>query len=357
MNGAGGDLENQRGPTTRGIWIKLGLSKSTRFPHFGGGLLRGGWVVPRILVVDDSLSELSSASGLIGRALPQAEVVQCADGQGALDANERRPADLIVSDLDVPDVNGLELLDELRAQGSSAPIVLITGQGDDEVTVQALLAGATSYIPKSALSSYLVGTVRSVLQLSRRRRSAQRVMHNLIRHEQDFCFGNDVSLVTPFIEIIQELLAGAAGFDNSETIRTGMALHEALTNAIYHGNLELDSELRQEDERVFYDLCETRRVITPYRERNIHVTVAIDEQNASFTIRDEGPGFDVRSALARLDDGELDLDRIGGRGLLLIRSFMDQLSFNATGNEIHLVKSHVDTADAQSSEMAAPACC
>jgi DNA-binding response OmpR family regulator len=327
------------------------------FPHFGGSLLSGDWAVPRILVVDDSLSDLSSASGQIERALPDAHVVQCADGGAALEANERRQADLIVTDLQVPDVNGLELLEELRGQGSTAPIVLITGEGDDEVTMQALLAGATSYIPKSALSAYLVGTVRSVLQLSRRRRAARRVMHNLIRHEQDFCFGNDVTLVTPFIEIIQELLAGAAGFDSSATIRTGMALHEALTNAIYHGNLELDSDLRQVDERVFHALCETRRLISPYCERQIHVTVGIDERQARFTIRDEGPGFDSRAALALLDNGDLDLDRVGGRGLLLIRSFVDELSFNSAGNEIHMVKSLATGADAQASETAAPACC
>ena len=62
---------------------------------------------------------------------------------------------------------------------------------------------------------------------------------------------------------------------------------------------------------------------------------------AVYRIRDEGPGFDP----ARLPDptDPARLERTTGRGLLLIRAFMDEVAFNGTGNQITLLKRHTTT--------------
>jgi anti-sigma regulatory factor (Ser/Thr protein kinase) len=54
-----------------------------------------------------------------------------------------------------------------------------------------------------------------------------------------------------------------------------------------------------------------------------------------FVIRDDGPGFDVREIP---DPGQTDLDKLSGRGLLLMRTFMDEVAFNSQGNQVTLVK-------------------
>src|SRR5581483_4036213 len=98
-------------------------------------------------------------------------------------------------------------------------------------------------------------------------------------------------------------------------MQVGVALHEALANALYHGNLEVSSELRQsDDERPFYELAERRCHLAPYRDRCIHVESRVERSRATFRVRDEGPGFDASKAAAPADDGML----IGGRGLLLM---------------------------------------
>lgn len=138
------------------------------------------------------------------------------------------------------------------------------------------------------------------------------------------------------MQLIQEELDGLGVLDRTGRIRVGVALQEALTNALYHGNLELSSDLRQDDERAFHEAAEVRRGLPPYASRQIRVLVRIDRETATFTISDDGPGFDI-SRIDRPIEPE-ELFRIGGRGLLLIRTFMDDVTFNAVGNVITMIK-------------------
>ena len=121
--------------------------------------------------------------------------------------------------------------------------------------------------------------------------------------------------------------------DATARMRVGVALQEALANALYHGNLEVSSDLRQDDEREFYEPRPPPKVEEPYRDRRIHVEARLDRDAATYTIEDEGPGFDT-SSLDRPIDPE-DLMRIGGRGMLLIRTFMDEVSHNDGGQPDH----------------------
>lgn len=63
---------------------------------------------------------------------------------------------------------------------------------------------------------------------------------------------------------------------------------------------------------------------------------SLDRSAVTYVVRDDGPGFDT-SALDRPIEAE-EMMRVGGRGLLLIRTFMDEVSFNTDGNQITLIK-------------------
>ena len=77
-------------------------------------------------------------------------------------------------------------------------------------------------------------------------------------------------------------------------------------------------------------------MIWPFCDRKVHVYTSLNAERVKFVIRDEGPGFNHRKVLNPTEAENL--DRVGGRGLLLIRSFMDEVSFNARGNEVTLLK-------------------
>jgi anti-sigma regulatory factor (Ser/Thr protein kinase) len=116
---------------------------------------------------------------------------------------------------------------------------------------------------------------------------------------------------------------------------------------MYHGNLEISEEelakaRAQLDERVLQRLIEERSRDERIAERTILVVAHLTHEAARFVIRDQGRGFNVRIA----DTGRGSDNFEGGmhRGLTLIRSLMDEVTFNDSGNELTLHKrSHTRT--------------
>ena len=151
-----------------------------------------------------------------------------------------------------------------------------------------------------------------------------------------FVLSNDPTLLTNLVTHMQDLLHQMELLPQNDRLRVGVALEEALLNAAYHGNLEVSSQLREQDHAAYYELARERSGCTPYSERNIYVDVELSPEIVQYVIRDEGPGFDPGELPDPTDPANL--DRPCGRGLLLMRTFMDGVEYNPLGNEVTLVK-------------------
>src|SRR5437588_6832227 len=102
---------------------------------------------------------------------------------------------------------------------------------------------------------------------------------------------------------LQDDLAGMRLCGDSRRLHVGVALEEALTNALYHGNLEVSSALRQDgDTGAYRRLADARRRQAPYRDRRVHVRARLAAAvGAVIVVRDEGPGFDPTTPPAPTD--------------------------------------------------------
>jgi anti-sigma regulatory factor (Ser/Thr protein kinase) len=124
--------------------------------------------------------------------------------------------------------------------------------------------------------------------------------------------------------------------DEAERLRVGIALEEGLLNAFYHGNLEVSSSLKEIDHEMYTSLAKQRCREEPYVDRRIYVHARFTRAEARYTIRDEGPGFDLASLPDPTDPANL--EKPSGRGVLLMRTFLDEVHYNEKGNEVVLVK-------------------
>ena len=213
---------------------------------------------------------------------------------------------------------------------------MMTSQGSEEIAVTALEKGAASYVPKRILSRRLPETVERILEISREVKEQARLMERMVADECAFVLENDIRLIASFVRYLRQGLRGVGLCDESDHTRISIAVEEALLNAYYHGNLEVDSRLREGDGNEFQELARQRREELPYRNRRISIRAAYSDSEAVFVIRDDGEGFDARQ-IPDASDPE-NLLRPSGRGLLLMQSFMDELRFNDVGNEVTMIK-------------------
>ena len=288
-----------------------------------------------VLVVDDNPIDRHVAGRMIERDLGW-RVEYASDGREALAVLDSLRPNLILTDLFMPEVDGLELVVTVRQRFPFVPVVLMTGQGNEEIALRALQSGAASYVPKKRLGKNLVETLDKVATSAEMGLRKQQLLASMTETESSFILENDRTLVTPLVSLLQEMLSRMRLVDARDQVRVGVALEEALTNALYHGNLGVDSDLKDNDDALFARLAAERCREAPYRDRRIHVRARLTTSEAVISIRDEGAGFDP-SKLPDPTDPQ-NLDRPSGRGLLLIRTFMDEVRHNPTGNQITMVK-------------------
>jgi CheY-like chemotaxis protein len=289
-----------------------------------------------VLVVDDSTLDRYLAGALIQEHAGW-EAVYAEDGRQALDILRDHPPDLVLTDLQMPEINGLELVEAIQRDFTRIPVILMTGVGSEEIAVAALKKGAASYVPKRNLAGDLARTIEKVLGVALATRNQQHVLECLDQADFHFVLANDVSRIGPIIGHVQDVMLHMNLIDQTGLIRVGTALHEVLVNAIEHGNLEMNTDLRENGDRSAYrQLVDQRRQQLPYRDRRVRLQALISRAEAVCVVADEGPGFDPTKLPDPTEPSNL--ERAGGRGIFLVRTFMDEVRFNAAGNEVTLIK-------------------
>jgi len=298
----------------------------------------------KILIVDDNPVDRTLAGRLLqkhdgwGDLSPgnTLHLLSANDGVEATAVAERDKPDLILTDLHMPNRDGLELVEEIRLRHLGIPVVLMTAHGSEEIALQALKVGASSYVPKKLLAQDLLDTVLSVLETSHAGRNHARLLDCLTASESHFVLENDSALIPPLIGYLKDSRFRICGADETGLVRVTLALREAVLNSMHHGNLELSSELRQGDEAAYHKLAAERVAKKPYCDRRVHVEARDTPEGSTYVIRDEGNGFDPSSLPDPLDPENM--EKVSGRGLLLIRTFMDEVRHNSKGNEITMIK-------------------
>ena len=288
-----------------------------------------------ILVVDDSATDLKLAGALLKRD-PRLTIAYAANGQEALDSFATLIPDAVVTDLQMPEMDGLELVSAINEQYPRVPVILMTAAGSEEIAVKALQLGASSYVPKRRLTNDLLEIVNRVLETAREDASHSRLMTCITHYECEFVLENDPKLISTLVHYLRQSAKSLDLGEEGDRLRVGMALDEALLNAHYHGNLEVSSQLREKDHSEFYKLARERAQVEPYIDRRIHVWYSMTPREAIYRIRDEGPGFDPKLLPDPTDPANL--EKPSGRGVLLMKTFMDEVIYNDAGNEVTMIK-------------------
>ena len=297
----------------------------------------------KILIADDNPVDRTLIKGILNNQTQwQVDAVESGSAAAAKvkmgvqaggAGNDQRPS-VLITDLLMPGLDGLELISQIKVIDPALPIVLITNSDNQEIAMSALRAGATSFSPKQSLATDLVTTINQVLEVAQRMKYTHSESFCAVPDHQAFVLENESSLIGPTIENLQN---GLPRWSDSDRLQIGMAIEEALTNAMHHGNLEVCSKLRDGDsDEDYYQTIAQRKKMADFRSRKVRVEAEYSDDHICIQISDEGAGFDPNAVPdPRCQEN---LNRVSGRGLLLIRSFMDQVAHNAVGNQITMTK-------------------
>ena len=290
----------------------------------------------RILVVEDSPVQAKHLEFILQAAGHTTTHAQ--DGHVALDLVREAVPDLVLTDMHMPKMSGLELTGELRAGWPKLPVVVTTERGSEDLAVEALRNGASGYLPKRNLARDLAPLVDEIIAVTAAQKSRDEFLTRLVTAEYRFELENDPEVTGQVVGQVEAVMAQMGLFDESARMRVGMAVHEASVNAIVHGNLEVDSVLKAGDWGLYHAEVKRRAGVAPYATRRVSVTIrAIREpQLLEVRVLDQGSGYDPTTLPDPTDPANL--ERASGRGLLLIRTFFDEVTHEQGGREIVMTK-------------------
>jgi two-component system, NtrC family, nitrogen regulation response regulator NtrX len=134
-----------------------------------------------LLIVDDEANTLASLSRAFRLAGHEASV--CDNAGKALELAKAQTFDLILSDVVMPGKDGLTLLEELKQQGVTTPVVMMSGQAHIEMAVRATRLGALDFLEKPISTDKLLLTVENALRLQRLERENRQLRQRLGKHQ------------------------------------------------------------------------------------------------------------------------------------------------------------------------------
>jgi two-component system chemotaxis response regulator CheY len=120
--------------------------------------------MPKMMVVEDSSAMRALIASILGQ-VEDAEVVEVASGFEALKKLPRGHLDIIIMDINMPDINGLELLSFVRKSPmyANTPVLIVTTEGGEEDRRRGMALGANAYLAKPFEPDELLATVRHLL--------------------------------------------------------------------------------------------------------------------------------------------------------------------------------------------------
>ncbi len=313
-------------------------------------------VAKKILIVDDE----QIIRNVLKRKLEQStsyEVFTADDGVPALEIFKSQPVDLVISDLIMNQMNGIELLRNLKAHDPRVPVIIITGYGTLDDAIEAIKLGAEDFIKKPFDINEVIVTIDKTFRKLDEEADQRAIIKHIAAEDVTLELPTDFDFLNKVINYVFSHLKARwqVGAENLHDVK--VCLYEALYNAFEHGSLGISEEEKSRyleiGQQAYRDFLAQRVEDPMYRSRIITVRVHIDMESLKVAIRDQGSGFDAGMRAANFFDSE-ELFKSSGRGLLLITSLMDEVSFNADGNEILMTKMRANVSGGESLAAAAP---
>ena len=237
------------------------------------------------------------------------DVLLAQNGAEALEILGEETIDLLITDLKMPVLDGMELLASSKERYPQIPVIMVTAYGTIESAVEAIKLGALNFITKPFDMDRILDVVEKCEELRRLSILTYKVIP-FIDYTLRMCLPSDIDLTRGAIYHIAESARRHGFSPDQTTVDVPLVLGEAIRNAVVHGNRNDPGK------------C-------------VEIEASITKDRIMITVTDEGDGFDT----SRLDEF-LQPDRLSEtnqRGLMLMQCKADRISYNDKGNSVTII--------------------
>ncbi len=286
----------------------------------------------KFLIVDDDVSLLALLEVQL-LELGHDVVLAPGAGQALAELEHNSGFDLLLTDVRMPGRDGLGLIEVLRRQDCAVPCAVMSALDDMNLVIRSLRLGAIDFLPKPITRQALA----DMCQRLSSRRDSQPLAENALPQTYEIYQvelpSNRAWVPALCQRVVRNFLADQDN-DVRETVR--LALHEALMNAIVHGNLEVPGDAREVGNWEAYEALVAAAEDDPVLSRRpVMLKLKRRDGRIRMMVKDDGAGFSPDPMPLLLDDA---VEFGQGRGLMLIRHCVDSVHWNESGNQIEMIK-------------------
>ncbi|MDY0096095.1 MAG: response regulator [Candidatus Vecturithrix sp.] len=267
----------------------------------------------QVLIVEDSKTMQQFLRNLL--ETEHYNVMLASDGETGLELFQQsivegKPFDIVMTDVVMPGMSGLDLLEKVKSLNRDTIVVVLTSDANVETAIEALNLGANNFLHKPPNSEEILNVLwraakqREIfLENEELNPFTERTIHIEIPSQLKFIKGISHNIIAD---------AKLMGYDEADLYdKIPVTIDEAVTNAIKHGNKF------QEEKKVYID-------------------IQINIERIKIVVADEGEGFDVTSVPDPTDP--TNFLKPSGRGILFMSIGMDEIRYNQKGNVLTLIK-------------------
>jgi len=293
----------------------------------------------KILIIDDE----DAIRDLLKLALLDNgyHVYEASCGKEGLEIFKENDPDIVLTDVKMPNMSGIEVVKEIKTIKSNADIVIMTGYGTEDTVIDALRAGASNYVKKPISFDELFTILNNIIYNRENEKRYEIVKDVVIYEQKKLVIDNDISKVWG---IVNQILFNIMPIINSKKI-DGMklGLYELIINAIEHGNLCISYEEKTLALRngSYLKLITEKSKEANKKAKRVYINCDFNREKFTVEIIDQGKGFNYKELIDINDPGSI--MSAHGRGIFLASLYFDKLKYKEPGNRVKLVKNLKNT--------------
>ncbi|MBF0290474.1 MAG: response regulator [SAR324 cluster bacterium] len=290
-----------------------------------------------VLLVDDENDFLKVLIRLLNSSGHKVETAE--NGIMAWEKFSQSPEriDAIVTDINMPGLSGLELLEKIRKDNHEVSVIFMTGERELKYAIQALQFDAFDFLIKPFEAKQLIQVLKKLESI---RIPADTLQETLQVYEEkmQITIPSKTKLVASVTAHLHTHFKSILEIYKINHYKYALCLQEALLNGIIHGNLGISSDIKETSWQQFNTLVKEKETVQEFADKKISISFSLNQKALECIIEDEGGGFDHNKLPNPNDPNSL---LCSGRGILIIQQFMDDVTWNQAGNAIKMVKNRI----------------